>query len=347
MLCAPAIARAHWVSDELTAGSTTSTGTNLRSGSVADLLTGKIELSDAWSLKLSAGLTHDEATPPAAGTTFGSSGGNTLALSARGEFDPSERWAIILGGDYSPPSTTLADAPLSYTLKNGMTQSVDAQLSSHGWSGGGMASFGFDSNGTSPFEGTATAKLAFNWLSTTQQYTSFETRNGPLPASELMTYCATHKCPKAWVSSLAAVPEAFGQIKLEGDLVATLWQSLDVELDGAYYLYTQDPTQVGYWSIATSGRTTASAGGGAPVAPFVFTVTPSLIFHKGPIAIETDFRYGSYDGGGYDLQLTLRVDVKIGKHVKLWLSGQGQRDIESDGSESKAAYAALGARVKW
>ena len=150
-----------------------------------------------------------------------------------------------------------------------------------------------------------------------------------------------------WCSSatLRAQAVTLDSQRLSGSATAVVSQDTDLTLSGDYYVYDQDPAQVGYYSIAAVGR----LGNGLPIAPLQFTVRPEVAHRWGAFSAKIWLQGGRYvagagqstGGGG------VRLQYKFSKVFRLWVSGSGQRDVDEQGAETKSGTLALGAGYRF
>jgi len=143
------------------------------------------------------------------------------------------------------------------------------------------------------------------------------------------------------------------QARIWGSATMTLSGRTDLSLDGAYYVYDKDPTQVGYVAVGQQGRTSSADvgfGNGLPIAPLRGTARLGVATRFANMSFSASFGFGQYVSDGvesYDLSLALRLQYKLADHWKLWVRGSGQRDVDSTGVVSYGGLAALGVRASF
>jgi len=137
--------------------------------------------------------------------------------------------------------------------------------------------------------------------------------------------------------------------KLSLSASATIAQDTDVGLSGDYFLYKEDPTQVGYYSVGSAGRTHIAGGSGVAIAPLRFVVRPEVVQRFG------DFSVGVWgEGGRYAVgagQSTrgggIKVQFRFTKAFRIWATGARQRDADAEGGISDTTSFALGAGYRF
>ena len=108
--------------------------------------------------------------------------------------------------------------------------------------------------------------------------------------------------------------------------------------------YDKDPSQVGYFSIASIGRS-VSLGNGVPAAPLQYSVRPDLSQKFGAFSVGIWYQYGQYvPGDGYGHSAGLKLQYKISKAIKVWASGTWQDDVDAQRNAQVSNTLALGAR---
>ncbi len=106
----------------------------------------------------------------------------------------------------------------------------------------------------------------------------------------------------------------------------------DVGLQAAYYLYSKDPTEFGYYSALTSGRTALhnfSLGSSVPLAPYLFTLRADGHQRLGPVTLGLWYQFGVYASDlGTSQVLGGRVEYTVTAQWKVWLTGSFQVDLQ-------------------
>ncbi len=344
----PHIASAHSVSDEVGVGTSQSSPRNPRTGFIYDTISGVADVSEPVALRFSLTLTHDNATKPARGAGFGDTGGNITAGTVGLDWNPSEHVPLSFEIDVSPKSSQGSDASITFD-ESGTSINADALLRATSSSLGLVLSGGYETAGDSNFETATNGSFSVMHFNTTQNVTAFQGANGPIEAQRVRDSCA--RTPDAQgcrqlTALFRARPADLNQFKLFALLSETFYVDTDVTLNGAYYFYDQDPTQVGYFNIAAFGRT--GLGAGVPIAPLQFTVRPDVLHRFGAFSVDVSYQYSKYvPGDGYGNSLGLKLQYKFGRAFKAWITANWQSDIDDQGSSTKTSIIALGIRYSF
>jgi hypothetical protein len=122
----------------------------------------------------------------------------------------------------------------------------------------------------------------------------------------------------------------------------------DISLGGAYYWYDHDPTTLGYFSLATVGRTSATDAGLPSLAPLRYTVRPGLGHSFGVMRVDLWYQYGRYTvreershGAG------LRLQYRFGRALSAWLRLDGQGDFDRQNDTTVSALVVIGLRGRF
>ncbi len=344
-------ARADGAQDEVSAGSTQTSASSPRSAWTADKLGGIFDPSDAWQVRFDVTATHDFGAQPSAMSTFGDSGGTVVLATASLEFDPDDHWSLRAIGGGSPSSTTDTTTSMPFQTQAGAKTTLDAQLRSTAASATGAASIGYDTAGDGALEAAFVATGTINYFDTVQSITQMQTRAGQnVTTQQIGDFCAAHKCGPQLEAALMTETTKLVQTVVDGNATAQLYRDTDLTLDGAYYFYNEDPSQLGYFSVAAAGRTTS--GGSAGIAPLQYSAAPSLVHRFGQLMASATVQYGKYVAAeGTDVTGTLKVQYRFkldrGSRLKLWGKLAASRDVDGTGTEMKSGYAALGAQYTW
>jgi hypothetical protein len=122
-----------------------------------------------------------------------------------------------------------------------------------------------------------------------------------------------------------------------------------VTVSGDYYGYRQDPTQIGFFSLGSSGRMQISGGAGVPIAPLRYLVRPEVAHRMGDLSFRLWVQAGRYvDGAGQTTRgVGARIQYKLTKTFKMWAAASGQRDVDSEGNLSLSSTFSLGLGYKF
>jgi hypothetical protein len=336
------LASASSVSNEVGGQVTQTTPSNPRAGNVADLLKANIDVADAVILRAALGFTYEFATPMPEGGSFKGTDTAIFALSLGVDWEVNEALTLSLDGVFSPASSQAVNTditltgPLGGTIdRNGLLQTV-------------ASSYGADFSGDYLIGNPLSDRLAFSldadvgWLALTVDQTleRLENEMGTAASSvdRIRSLCETTKVP-AEVRRCQALKPLLGngsatldEFRLAAGGNVYVADDTDVGLHGAYYLYSQDPSDFGYYSSLTSGRTALhniSLGNGVPLAPYLFTIRPDVTQRFGPISLGFWYQFGVYASDlGTSQVVGARVQWAVSTSWKVWVTGSLQVDLQ-------------------
>lgn len=355
LLSLPALA-GNSVSDELSVGATQSTQENPRAGSVSDSLSGNFQLNEQFSLAAGAVLTLEGATPAPARRQFSTSG-NAITLFSLGlDWDPSDHVTTGVLLDFSPASVQQVGSQLTVTDANNVSQPLAVRLKAESSNAAIAFDVGYDTAGESGLEWSFTAGATASHYTTTQQLEEayFRDSRNPYDPAQIRAFCAAHRTGKG-----ACSPAIYQVLKgqeatldsVRGSLVvtATIQADTDLSLGGDVYAYSQDPATVGIFSVGASGRQTISGGSGVPIAPLRYTIRPEVLHRFGDLSVKLWVQGGEYASGTAQTTASIggKVQYKFSKAFKMWISGGGQKDVDSQGVDSTSGSFALGAGYRF
>lgn len=326
------------VSDEVTLGGTAATQTTPSTRFVGDRVTGLFALTDALLLRLGGSLTHYLSTPQStAENVFLVSGGTMLDLS--------DHWTVGVDGAFSPSSSLGTTQSAVIDAGAGMSTPVSVDVRTRTWSGGLGAMVEYDTAGDSKAETVGDLSLFANSYNITNTIQGARGLGGA-PISPSALICGANGCSGPLRNSLAKSNASLWQMRAALGLTETLSQDTDLDLVANYYLYTEDPTQVGLYSVGTFART--AVGEGIPTLPLRFSVRPSVLHRFGQLGVGAAFQYGRFvDDTGHNEIGSLRVEYKFVKTFKAWLSGNLEHDVDSTGTPLNTGWAGVGARLRF
>lgn len=351
-LLAPSLARADGAVEEVSAGNSPQTAGNPASSYLSDRIAGFYEPNDSWQLRLDVTGTRDYTNTKQPATTGLFGPGDILLTNLAVEYDPDSHWSLKLAGSYSPTSAAYSSTTVQTQTMKGTVADANAQLESQTSSKSGGAWIGYETAGESNAETNVLLTATVNDFNTLQQITAVTDKAGQmLSVDQLRAYCAAHPCSPQLTAALGANSAELAQLVIDGNVSETVYKNTDVGIDGAYYLYDKDPTKVGYFSVASVGRT-ANFGAGIGIAPLQYTVMPSAIHRWGPLMAMGTFTYGHYvDNEGYNTTAAVRLQYKWkldgSQRIKVWAKGSGARDVDSTHTATKSGSLALGVQYTW
>lgn len=333
LLSAPALA--HDVSLDLSAGSARATNDSPRSGFLGLGLGGSYELSDELSLSLGASLTRDLPTPPPPGSsTPREPPTNIVLLSGGADWLVGESWALSGLFTFSPRVNQVVDSTLTLDTRLG-TSELDVKLDTSNSSLGLILAGGYTTAGDSNLESSVDVSVSTTRYVTTQRLRQInrgdpdiERLNAACQLNPGLQICRLRDPQQAALAELRA---ALTELRLSAGYTATLFSNTDVGLEGSWFLYDSDPTQVGYFSLVSFGRTgpSASVGDGIAVSPLLFTVRPQVTHRMGAFTLRAWFQHGRYVGDlGVSNLLGLRLTYRLSRELRVTLLGNAQRNAD-------------------
>jgi hypothetical protein len=336
------------VSDEFSFNGAAQTPHNPRMGALTDTLAGSLQFDEQWALELALGLTATQGNAGVKGEEFGSSGGLVMNIAPAVDFDPSHNFALTLAGFFSPRATLHTDSDVTVTGPKGNSVDTDVQLSSSTSTWGLSLMGGYDTDGETNFETSATLNAGLTHFSTEQRIEQIRAASGlPVRSDAIITYCQTHTCSQQLVNVLKnpSVTNLY-EVSLNGSVTETFFQDTDVGLGFTWNLYSADPTEVGFFSLASIGRGSVSYGGGVPLAPVSWTVRPEVAQRIGDFTIRIWYQHSKYvgDEGHADL-IGLRLQYKLTRNWRLTLTVSGQQDRDAENLPANSGTVSL--MVKW
>jgi hypothetical protein len=207
----------------------------------------------------------------------------------------------------------------------------------------------YETAGDSDVEWSFGGGVSFSRFDMLQNIERIRTATGAPTKQQIQNYCnATGKCSTALLKTLEETPALLRSMRLTADVTATLWMDTDVTLSGDFYAYQQDPTQVGYFSVAVAGRQ-STAGNGIPIAPLRYLVRPEVTHRFGDLSAKLWVQGGHYveSAGGTTAGVGCKVQYKLSKLFRMWLTLSGQNDVDEQGNASKSGSVALGAGYRF
>ena len=338
-------ARADGVGNEVTLGTSETTPGNPRSAYVSDRLWLSADVKDVVTIRAEGSVTRDAAAAPDGSWSFPDQGGLIFRLGTSVDYYPSAHVAIGVEADMSPETETSTATPVVLQDPRGRIPGYAEVLSATSTWGVG-ADVEYDSAGDSAFEWVAGVGAGVQTFASYQRVLSVRDADGmPVPRDALDCDRADAECSDELAAALRGMAESVRQIRLSANALGTIHERTDVGVGASYYLYTSDPTEVGYFSLASLGRD-QSLGEGLALAPLRFSARPSVVHRVGRLQLGTWFQYGRYVADeGQLAALGLRVQVQLGS-FRVWCAAVGQQDFAT-GDSPRSASVSLGARVRF
>jgi len=352
VLLGAAPAQAHSVSNELALGLNEDTPASPHGTHVADQLTLRFDLDEDWTLKIGGAYTYDPETAPPEGTAFGTSSAQILNAVAGVEWDANARVNLYFDVSGSPRASQRFGSVFSITAA-GVTFPIDVQLNNATSNVGLVAGASFTFGGKELFGtvlGGTTLDVSVGWtlLSIQQRIDGIVDRNGNIVArSALEAYCRLYpnnwRC-KALGPALKGGEDTLNQVSLSLALLQPLGSTTELDLSGTVDFYDKDPATAGFFTYRAAQAATGSLGAGFPLAPVLFTVSPTLQQEVGAWTFAPWYQFIDYASGlGYAHVAGLRISVRIGEAWTVWVSGSAQWDnLTPDPSSSSTTLVTSG-----
>jgi len=337
VLLAAGPVRAHSVSNELALGLYQNSPATPQSAYVADQLTFRFELDDAWTLKLGGTYTYDGETPPAENEVFGTSSAQVLGVVGGLEFDASPRVNLYLDVSGSPSASQRFGTTLP--APNDGTPGTEIQVHNSSSSVGALLGASFIIGGTEFLEtviGGTVLDVSAGWtlMSTHQRLdAAVDPATGqPVSGSRFQTICKlfpnTRGCRKLR-TLLQGGTDTINQFMLSAAVLQPLGSTTDLGLSASVYVYDQDPLSASFFTNLAPQLT--SLGGGFPLAPQRWSISPMLEQRIGSWSISPCYQFLQYVSDyGQAHVAGLRVSVKIGTAWTVWVAGSFQWDLLTD-----------------
>lgn len=326
---------AHDLAADLTLNTTAPTATNPRSGAAGISLSGSYDLDDRWSLFVSATYLRDLATRTTRATSTGS---NIFLFSGGASLLVGSHWLFLASVSGSPPSPQLNAAELEFAVLpnpvEGVLRAVNASL-------GGTLVGSYATNGLSNWEHTVDLSVGVNHFTTQQTFSATGLVLGPV----LKERCAVVADPQHPCALVNGYASTLTQVRVGATYTATLRLDTDLSLDGAAFLYdTEDPLSAGVVLL----RQGTEAGLGMPVAPWRFTVRPSVLHRFGRFTARVAYQLGLYHSlVGTNHLLSAKLSYKVTSSLRVSLVVLGQADWSGGVNVNRGATATVGATFLW
>ncbi len=364
-------AEASSISNEVGGQATQTTPSNPRAGDVADLFKANIDVTDALVFRAALGFTYEFATPAPTGGSFEGTSTAIVALSAGLDWEVTEALTLAIDGVVSPTSAQSANTDITLAGVDGGTVDRNGLLQTV------ASSYGVDISADYLIGDPLADPVAFSvdadvgWLALTVDQTLEKLENeagtGASSIPRIIEACAAatgaadvRRC-KALKPLLSNGSATLDEFRLAAGGTVTFKGVTDVGLNAAYYLYSTDPTEFGYYSALTSGRTALhnfSLGSSVPLAPYLFTLRGDLTQRVGRLSLGLWYQFGVYASDlGSSQVVGARVQWAVNAQWKVWVTGSFQVDVQppdavglplSAGTQTTLSGAfALGFRVRF
>lgn len=337
-------AHANTAAEEISAGTSLSASTTPSLSWIANRISGAWDATSRWQLRVALDATRVMAPEgEESNTIFNASASADLAIDTH--------WAVSLTASGSPASTTYSSATILDDTLPGDEGEAVAQLAARSAVMSLAASLEYDTAGDSDHETSGSIMIGATHFRSIQAITSIIDPDGQmLTPGQVGDHCSLSPCSSELRSALSPKETQLTQLVVGASVLHTVEGTGDVGLSASYYLYSEDPTQLGYYALATLGR--GNLGNGVSIAPLRYTLTPTIGDRWGPLSGTLAVTYGAYlRDERQDLTTSLRVQYKLklegGTRLKLYSKLAGSRGADQDGNTSMSMSLALGAQYSW
>jgi hypothetical protein len=340
-----AVARADGVAEEITVGTTVATPESPARESLGNRISATWDPSDRWELSFDVGATRSRSTAISALSN------DAVITSLSADHTVTNHWSVSVTAGWSPRIVSSSVATIEADGLPGGMPEIDVNVTSSSWMTSLGATVSYDTAGEDDFEVVASASASASYFESVQAITSLHDPTGQTFTNEEMrAHCAITMCTRELRDGLWPQWTQVRQFVVGGSVRETAFEDTDLGLDFDYYLYDRDPTEAGYFAIATVEG--GSLGEGMAVAPMRFAMTPSIARRFGDISTTATFGYGSYINHlGHELSANLRVQVKFklgdDKRLKLYAKLNSSWDVPPDYPASQALSLAVGGQFGW
>ncbi len=353
VLAVSAAVSASTVREEAGISSVRPTTANPSSGSFTDSVSATIEINHDWSLDLGGTATLQGKTPALQRGQFPESGSAVTLFNAGAEYNATDSLALIAGLQLSPRSVQYAGTTMALRQASGAEVSADELVRSQTSQAGGTLGISWDSIGESTLEWSYAASLDYSHANVDQTIPRVRLADGTTLATttlrqETLAYCSAHpalrNCGQGLLTALRATPVTLDSERLSASATATLFGDTDVTLGGDYYLYEQDPGQIGFFALAATGRTA-----GVPIAPLRFQVRPEVVQRVGDFSAKVWVQAGRYmpGMGGTTESAGLKLQYKFTRAFRSWIVVAAQRDVDQGDEITRTNMFSAGAAYGW
>jgi hypothetical protein len=344
-------------------------------GSTGGGVSGGYDFSDAWSIDGSFSLSRPITQPVTEGPLAGKTKGATVSSIGLGaswtpafDWNPDGQWSLAFGVAFSPKATEKSSTTLGLEqMINGSMQTVDAEalLKATSSSAGASLSLTYDTMGDSNWETAVELSASPNRLATTQTIEEMVTAQGTTVTRDKLLQDCANVYPKQLklkktcerLTPLTANHEAaVVSVPITLSIDETIHQNTELSVSGTWYWYSDDPNDVGYFTLASAGRplpgtttkappNTASFGTGVAIAPYSLRTAFAAAHKIGPVKLSATFGHAEYlDDAGYNNSLGLRANWKITKHWRVSASLATQNDVDADDEATRSYSGSAGVK---
>lgn len=341
----PRAARAGGALAELTFGGVPASADAPGSYWLANKLGGVWDVTGAWQVRGSLATTR-----PYGGDGETSSGDVRLA-SLGASYAPDDHWTLHANAGWSPESFTqaLVDIDPAGVFAGASQATADIHATSSSMSFGAGVDYDADSDGEHDVSVSLSATITY--FSSEQEITAVRDDLGDTAdPQQVRSACAQYGCDADLAAAATPQWEQLGQFAFAASLCDTIDSTTDLALDATYFVYDQDPLRLGYFALATLGRSDLASATG--VAALRDSIAPSVAHRWKKLAISLSSSYGAYEGDrGWDFSTSVRLQYKLGLggHRNLKLFGTAARvwHVDDSAPVTRSGSVGMGLQVGW
>ncbi len=349
-LLATGSAAASSVTNEVISNSIQATDTTPRASMLTNWLNASFDVTDDFALYGGLSLSYQSPTAAANRAQFGESGSLVTLMNLGFDWAATESWTLGVNLTGSPRSTQYAGMPVQYQTSTGTLLSADALVQSQTWQAGAELNLAWDTAGMSDLEWSIDGAIGYSHFDIDQSVPEIRRRTTTgfqtISTATLQQDCQAR--PRAACTSLLnalnGTPVQQDFERLSAAVTATIFRDTDLTLGGDYYVYQQDPSQIGFFGLAAAGR-----GPGLPIAPLQFMVRPEVLHRFGDFSARLWVQAGEYVAGtGYGTAgVGTKLQYRFSKAWRAWATASGTRDVDETNAITRSVAVSLGLGYRW
>jgi hypothetical protein len=332
-------ARADTVTNEVFVNSSQAAASDPRSSLVTDALHASFDAGEDWTIGGGINLTL-----PGGTTQFGDRGSAVTLFTGDVDWSATAHLSLAFTLDYSPKSTQFAGAVIGLRTSGGAESTAEAELRSRTAELGAGVAVSWDTLGLSDIEWSFDLGLDFSHYDIDQGISAVRST---LPLQQIQqqaaAYCLAHPALPSCARDLQnAVTLDFERISATA--LATLFVDTDVSLSADWYAYNQDPSQIGYFGLASQGRAPT-----LPIAPLRYLIRPEVLHRFGDFSAKAWLQAGEYVSGtgSGTAGVGLKLQYRFTKALRAWVTASGQRDVDAADNVTRSGTVSAGLGYRW
>ena len=332
-------ARADSVTNAVYVNSTQAAASDPRSTLVTDALHAGFGIGDDWTVGGGLNLTL-----PGATTQFGDRGDAVTLFAADVDWAATDNLSLALSLDYSPKSTQFAGTVIGLRTSGGAESTANAELRSRTAELGAGLAVSWDTLGLSNLEWSFDVGVDFSHYDIDQGISAVRsTLTLQQVQQQAAAYCLAHprlpSCARGLQTALTLDFE-----RISATALATLFVDTDVSLSADWYAYNQDPSQVGYFGLASQGRAPS-----LPIAPLQYLIRPEVLHRFGDFSARAWLQAGEYVAGtgSGTAGIGLKLQYRFTKAWRAWVTASGQRGVDAAANVARSGTVSVGVGYRW